>query len=102
MITGRKLATWFHKHHGPLLRADLTQAEARITDALDAHEAAVKAAMRTSLDSHLEAVTELLAAHQEALTAHVDTELAAHQEKVVSSLVSIIPPAGAVQRGKKT
>ena len=82
MISGRQVAAWFHRHHGPLLRADLGKTETAIAETVAAHEAAVRSYVRSALDSHLEAVTALLAAHQDAMKAHISGLAGARDETI--------------------
>ena len=91
MLSGRKLAAWFHRHHGPHLRADLGKTEAAVTKAVTEAEAALRAYVRTALDGHLEAVTALLNAHQDAMKAHISGLLGARAETIAPQ-----------QKGRKT
>lgn len=102
MLSGRKLAAWFHKHHGPFLRADLGVMEADVTEAITAAEAALRSYVRTALDGHLEAVTALLNAHQDAMKAHVSGLLTARAETIAPPQKTEIIPLEPKGKGKRS
>ena len=101
MLSGRKLAAWFHQHHGPHLRADLGKTEAAVTEAIAAAEAAVRSYVRTALDGHLESVTALLNAHQDAMKAHISGLLGARDETIAPPQRTEIIPLEPKRKGKR-